>query len=392
MISLEKYKNVLASPGLGFLFAASIVGRLPIGMSGLSILLLVQGASGSFATGGVATGSFVAGLACVAPVLGRIIDRYGPRTILLASAFLFPTSLLALVAAVSQGASLLTAAACAALAGACFPPITVCVRTFLRQRFGDDPLLATAYSLDSVLIETIFIVGPLLVAVFVAIASPKIAIWFAAASGFAGVFLFLRSAALGQWRIEARTHGTMLGPLAQKRFVALIVVVICYALAFGLTELGATAYAKEAGRAALAGVFLGLMSVGSAFGGLAYGSAHWHAPLLRQFSATLAIMGAGLLLLAAPWTTFVFAVLCILAGVVMAPALIIQSMLVTKTAKAEHTTEAFTWSSSALLAGVGFGMALGGVLVETWRSPASFAAAAVAALTAASGALWLSRR
>jgi len=392
MISLAKYRAVLASPGLGYLFAASIIGRLPIGMSGLSILLLVQGASGSFATGGAATGAFVAGLALVAPAIGRIIDRYGPRAVLITSALLFPVSLLALVAAVSDGAASFTVAIYAAAAGASFPPITVCVRTFLRQRLGDDPALATAYSLDSVLIETIFIVGPLLVALFVAAASARVAIWFAAACGFTGVFLFLRSRTLREWRIEARTHGTLLGPLAQLRFVALIVIVLCYALGFGLTELGATAYANEAGHPALAGVFLGLMSAGSAFGGLAYGSAHWHAPLLRQFSATLAIMGAGLLLLAAPWTQLVFAVLCIFAGVVMAPALIIQSMLVAKTAKPEHTTEAFTWSSSALLAGVGLGMALGGVLVETWRSPASFAAAGTAALIAAIGALWLSRR
>ena len=392
MISLSKYKAVFASPGLGYLFAASIIGRLPIGMSGLSILLLVQGASGSFATGGMATGSFVAGLACVAPALGRIIDRYGPRAVLITSALLFPASLVALVATVAAHTSPLTVALCSATAGACFPPITVCVRTFLRQRFGDDALLTTAYSLDSVLIETIFILGPLLVALFVALVSPSVAIWFAAACGFAGVFLFLRSRALGHWRIEARSRGTLLGPLAEKRFVALVTIVVCYAIAFGLTELGATAYANEAGRPALAGVFLGLMSFGSAFGGLAYGSAHWHAPLLRQFSAMLAIMGTGLLLLAAPWSQLVFSVLCIFAGVVMAPALIIQSMLVAKIAKPEHTTEAFTWSSSALLAGVGLGMALGGILVETWHSPASFAGAGAAALIAAGGALWLSRR
>ena len=189
-----------------------------------------------------------------------------------------------------------------------------------------------------------------------------------------------------------RTRGTLLVPLAQTRFVARITVVVCYAIAFGLTELGATAYANEAGHPALAGVFLGLMSVGSAFGGLAYGSVHWHAPLLRQFSTTLAIMGAGLLVLAAPWSHVVFGVLCVFAGVVMAPALIIQSMLVAKIARPEHTTEAFTWSSSALLAGVGLGMALGGVLVEIWHSPASFAAAGAAAFAAAIGDLLLSRR
>jgi predicted MFS family arabinose efflux permease len=103
-------------------------------------------------------------------------------------------------------------------------------------------------------------------------------------------------------------------------------------------------------------------------------------------------MGAGLLLLAVPWGLLSFAAFSVLGGVVMAPALIIQSMLVAKTAKPEHTTEAFTWSTSALLAGVGMGMALGGVAVEAWSSPAAFAAAAAAALLAAAGAFWLSRR
>jgi predicted MFS family arabinose efflux permease len=328
----------------------------------------------------------------VAPAIGRVIDRHGPRAMLIAGALLFPTSLAALLGAVSMAATGSLVFACAAAAGASFPPITVCMRSYLRQRLGEDPALATAYSLDSVLIETVFIAGPLLVALFVAFASPGAAVWFAAASGFLGVFLFLRSPALRQWRIEPRSHRTLLGPLAQRRFVALILIVVCYALAFGLTELGAAAYAAEVGRPALAGVFLGLMSVGSAVGGLAYGSARWHVPLLRQFSMTLAIMGAGLAVLAAPWTLIMFGLLCILAGVVMAPALIIQSMLIAKTAKPEHTTEAFTWSTSALLAGVGLGMALGGIAAEAWHSPAAFAAAAAAALSAAVGAFWLSRR
>jgi len=391
MISLAPFRAVLEPRELRYLFAASIVGRIPIGMSGLAILLLVQGSSDSFATGGAATGFYVAGLACAAPWMGRIIDRRGPRATLAVCALLFPASLVALLTAVSTRAPAASIFVCAALAGGSFPPITVCMRTYLRQRLGDDPSLATAYSLDSVLIETMFIVGPLLVALFVAFASAAAAVSFAAACALIGVFLFLRAAALASWRIEARTQATLLGPLAQRRFVTLILIVACYATAFGLAELGVAAYAAEAGRPALAGVFLGLMSVGSALGGLAYGSGRWHAPLLRQFGTMLAIMGAGLALLAAPWQLIPFALLSALAGIVMAPALIIQSMLVAKIAKPEHTTEAFTWSTSALLAGVGAGMALGGIAAEAWRSPA-VAAAATASMIAALAALWLSRR
>jgi hypothetical protein len=61
-----------------------------------------------------------------------------------------------------------------------------------------------------------------------------------------------------------------------------------FATAFGFLEIGLTAYAIERSDAAFAGVLLGLMSAGSALGGLAYGSRSWHFPLARQFSVALA--------------------------------------------------------------------------------------------------------
>ena len=359
-------------------------------MSGLAILLLVQGARDSFALGGIATGCYVTGLALVAPAMGRLIDRRGPRWVLLTCAVLFPASMAALAAAVSANASSALLLMCAAAAGMTFPPMTVCMRTFLRQRLRDDASLQAAYSLDSVLIEVMFIAGPMLVAFFVAFTSATVAVLFSAACGLVGVALFVP--ALRAWHIEPRHHATILGPLGQAQFVGLVLVVLCYCIAFGLTELGAAAYAAEADRPALAGVFLGVMSAGSALGGLAYGSRGWHAPLLRQFGVTLAMMGAGLLVLGLSWPPVVFGALCVFAGVVMAPALIIQSMLVAKISKPEHMTEAFTWSTSALLGGVGLGMAIGGALVELWRSPAAFLAAGAAALIAAAGAFSLSRR
>jgi len=293
VISLERYRALFAAPGIKALFLASVIGRLPIGMSGLAILLLVQSESGSFTAGGMATGCYVAGLAVVAPLLGRIIDRNGPRVTLLACALLFPASMAALVTAVGADAATPLILVCAIAAGATFPPVTVCMRTYLRQRIAEDAALSTAYSADSILIEVMFIAGPMLVAFFVAYATPSAAVWFSAVSGLAGAILFLT--ALGGWRIEPRRERTLLGPLAQRDFLLLIVIVLCYAMAFGLTELAVAAYASEANRPAFAGVFLGLMSAGSAFGGLAYGSRTWGGPLLRQFTVTLAVMGAGLL-------------------------------------------------------------------------------------------------
>ena len=385
MISLARYSTLLAQPALRAAIAASVLGRLPIGITGLAILLLTQYTTGSFARGGLVAGCYVAGLAIIAPLLGRLIDLYGPRTMLLVCAFCFPASLAALVAALEYPAPAWVAFSLAATTGASFPPIGVCMRTFFKQRLTDDALLSAAYSLESVLIETIFIIGPVLVALFVALASPAAAVLFAAACGCAGTLLFQRSRALVEWRIEPRGHASLFGPLVEPGFIPLLAVVVCYATAFGLVEIGTTAYASEVGRPALAGILLGIMSIGSAAGGIVYGSRNWRLPLARQFALTLAIMGIGVAPLALLSPIWAFAIWCLAAGVVMAPALIMQAMLVAKIARAEHSTEAFTWSSTSLLAGVGLGLAGGGALLEYARSPAVFAAAA--AMSLAAGAL-----
>ena len=393
MISLARYAVLLGKPELRSAIAASVLGRLPIGITGLATLMLAQQTTGSFARGGIVAACYVAGLATVAPLFGRLIDRYGPRSTLLACAFLFPSALAALVVALEHLAPLWMAFAFAAAAGACFPPITVCMRTFFKQRLADDALLATAYSLESVVIELIFILGPVLVAMFVALASPAAAVLFAAACGCAGTLLFQRSRALIEWRIEPRGEANLFGPLVEPGFSPLLVVIVCYATAFGLVEIGTTAYAAETGRPALAGILLGIMSVGSATGGLVYGSRSWRLPLARQFSLTLAVMGLGVapLALLSPlqFPVWAFGLWCIAAGIVMAPALIMQSMLVAKIARAAHSTEAFTWSSTSLLAGVGLGLTGGGMLLEYARSPAVFAAAAMISLAAGALALRL---
>lgn len=387
VITLERYRALLRLRDVTATLAASMIGRLPIGVTGLAVLLLVQTKNDSFVWGGAATAFYVIGLAIFAPILGRVIDRSGPRLTLLVCSVVFPAALVGLVAAVHSGAHPIVALCLAAVAGGGFPPITVCMRTYFKQRLVDDTLLSTAYSLESVLIELIFVVGPMLVAAFVATAPPGAAVVFAAACGCAGTLLFLRSPALRVWRIEARTPASLLGPLTERGFIRLVGVILCYSTAFGLLEIGLTAYATGIGRPALAGVLLGLMSLGSALGGIAYGSRSWHLPLARQFALMLALMGAGLLVLALPWSPWPFAFWSLFAGVVMAPALIIQSMLIAKIAQPQHTTEAFTWSASALLSGVGIGVAAGGVLLENFRASAALLAAAAMALAAAAAAL-----
>lgn len=94
-------------------------------------------------------------------------------------------------------------------------------------------------------------------------------------------------------------------------------------------------------------------------------------------------MGLGIAPLALVSQTVPFALWCVIAGIAMTPTLIIQATLVAKSVKTEHATEGFTWSATALLAGVGIGLAGGGLLLEQGSVSTLFLLATLVSVAAA---------
>jgi MFS family permease len=75
------YRGLLALPGALRAFGTAAVARLSFGMAGLSLLLLIHHATGSFAAAGAASGAYSAGT-LTAPVKSRLMDRRGQRAVL----------------------------------------------------------------------------------------------------------------------------------------------------------------------------------------------------------------------------------------------------------------------------------------------------------------------
>lgn len=389
MISLERYRRFFDVPGMGTTMLASVVGRLPIGVTGLAILLFVQGRSGSFAQAGTASAFYVIGLAVVAPLLGRLIDRSGPRQILMSCSVTYPAALLGLVMLVLHAAHPAWVAACALVAGAALPPVTICMRTLYPRALGDVALLQTAYSVDSALVETVFIVGPALVALFVAAGHPAGAVVLAAACAAVGGVIFLRSPAIRDWAMsQAGGRRPRLALHRYPRLLAVFAATVMYSVAFGLFEVAVTAFAAQQGAPAAAGIALALASAGSATGALVYGSRHWSPPLPRQFLIGLGLMATGTLILATVGNIYLFALASIVAGAPMAPVIAAQSLLVSRLAPREMLAEAFTWGSTCLLGGIGIGIATGGLLAE-YAAPSLILLASAGATACAGVIAWL---
>src|SRR5688572_7294718 len=133
MMVLERYAALFREPGIRAALLASLVGRLPIGLATLAILLSVQAHAGSFVQAGGAAACYVLGLALVAPLLGRLIDRFGPSPVLATSAIAYPAALGMFVLLLQASAAPAALAVCAAVAGASLPPITIAMRALFPR-------------------------------------------------------------------------------------------------------------------------------------------------------------------------------------------------------------------------------------------------------------------
>lgn len=372
----SQYRDFFRLPDVAALVTVALLSRMPIGMVGLSMLLFLRDTLGSYALAGTVSGVYFTAMAIAAPVQGRLIDRSGPRLTVAVTGIAHPLALAAILAGALAGRGLAAVAVAAAVAGAFCPPITTLTRTMWRHRFTRDEDRRRAFAIDAVLIEVNFTLGPAIVALVVATASSRAAFALAIAVTVVALALFAASPALRYFRTEKHGERHLLGPLTQPRLLAVFAATFGLTTSFGFLEVGYPGFATAIALPALGGLFLSVNSLGSALGGAIFGGLAIRAPIERQFAVATGTMAVPLLLHGFVDAPVAFAFVAFLAGASIAPSIACQSVLVSRLAPAQYATEAFTWSSSFILLGLGAGMALGGWLIEASGPKSPFLAGA----------------
>jgi len=393
MTPAGRYRRVLQAPGVAPLFAVTVLARLPIGLVALALVLFLREETGSFTVAGGAAAAFALGAGVSAPVAGRLIDRRGQRRVLLPLAAGHATGLVLLVPMGHGDVATWALLALAFVTGATIPPLSSAMRALwprlLREHTTE--LLPTALALDSVSIELVFVSGPLIVAALTAIVAPEAALILGAVLTVVGTLAFTahpasRSAGPAA---SAAEHG-LLGALSSAGMRTVVICTIPAGFCFGAAEVALPAFARAEGSPNAAGVLLAAWSLASAAGGLLYGARSWGLPLVERWPRLMLACGAAFLPLALAPSIALMAVLAMVSGVLIAPLITAGNELIGFVAPAGVATEAYTWGTMALVAGVSAGNATAGALSEGPGWESAVLCAGVVGLLA--GTLALSRR
>jgi MFS family permease len=365
---LSPYRAVLRAPHARAAFAASLVGRLTYGTVSLSLILTLTAGDRGYGFAGLVMALFGLTIVLVSPVRAWLVDRHGPRRALPPMAAGFAALLVAIaVIPPRPGASDAAIAVLAAASGASAPPLGVVMRTLWRALIDDRSVLQTAYSLDGVAEELLYVAGPVITGVIVVAATPATGLLVSAGLAIAGTGLFLRSPAFRRWPAPAGGPASNAPDAAPGKAGAGLLAVALATGSIGLClgGLGLVIVAFSQARhdpAAVAWIEAAL-SAGSALGGLGYGAVAWR--ISAQHRLTLLAAGLAVVLLPAALSPnlLVLALLIGLAGVLVAPALATAYVLADSLASPQARNRAGNWVNSGYNAGGSAGSLLSGQLV-----------------------------
>jgi hypothetical protein len=384
-IATSRYREIFRIPGARGFSAAAFIGRMPMSMVGLGVILVVSAATGRYAIAGAvaAVGSLC--YAFAAPQAGRLADRLGQGRVLPPLAAAFAAGAVAFIACAQLRAPLWTLFVTGAVFMSAMPSLGSMVRSRWSFLLGDSPLLHTAFSFESVADELIFVTGPAVVTLLATQVLPVAGIAVAAVLAVAGTLLLA-----GQRGTEPpatpRQHGDGRA-ITTAGMPVIMVIFVALGAMFGTIDLSTVAFAAESHEKPLAGLILGTYALGSATGGLWYGARRWRAPLHRRFLITLAGMIAGVApIWALPSVPVLFGVI-FFCGLSISPTLIAGFSLIERKMPRGLLNEGMSLLSTAIGVGLAVGPPVAGRLIDARNAHWGYAFALACGIVALAAGL-----
>lgn len=377
------YRCVLRLPRARRVFAVGLVGRSAYGVLPLPLLFTFQAASGSFATAGLAMALFGAATITM-PLKSRAVDRLGARTALPSMAVGL-AGILVVIAVLAARQGRLPGTLCCGLAlaaGVLAPPLGPAMRMRWRDLCAGTALVPTAYALDAVCEEGLYLLAPAAAGGVLAIAAAWVPLLVAAG------LIVIGTVGMSRRSPPASASGPtakrpVLGPIRHRALLHIVACVGVLGLGTALIETALAGFASAHGTLGLAGYLQACLALGSLLGGSAYGRRA--APANRSWQRRIGLCLAGVALaafaLCATTTIWLMALLLTAGGLTISPAFVIAYLAADRAVSRAERTEANTWINTANNIAASLGTAIAAAMLAHHSAQRVFLLAA-ALLTA----------
>lgn len=369
---LTPYRRVLSVPGALAFSLTGLVARLPISMVSLGIVLLVSASTGSYAAAGAVAGAYLVGNAGFAVIQGRMVDTLGQSRVLPWTILAFTVSLSLLMWSVEAGWPAPLPHLLALIGGAALPQIGSCIRARWSHSVLDKRDLQTAFALEAVVDETVFMVGPVVVTVLATAVHPVAGLGTAVVAGLAGS-LALAAQGATEPPAHRRTTGPAPGePIGWPVLGPLVVTGAMLGVLFGGSEVATVAFAEELGRKAAAGPLLAVFALGSLLAGLLSGSVRWKSSNASRYRSFMLALAVAVLPLPFVDSLALLGAVLFLAGFAVSPTLIAGVAWIQETVPPRRLTEGISVTTTGMYLGIAPGAALVGTVIDRHGASASF--------------------
>ncbi len=200
------YRAVFRAPGTGAFATAGFVMRMPIAMFPIGLVLIISARTGHYQFAGVLSAVYVLGGVPGNPLLARVVDRFGQSRVLLPASAVTIGAALALAGLLIGHAPDWLLVVPTFIAGFSYLSVGSLIRARWSLVHAGRPELATAYSLESVLDEVIFVVGPLVTTLIATTLDPVIALYVISALIGVGALWLVTLRSTEPPARERRTH------------------------------------------------------------------------------------------------------------------------------------------------------------------------------------------
>ena len=275
---MSRYSQVLNNRSGQYLLISSFPARLAYGMISLSIFFKVQQTTGSIAAAGLATGINGITGATTAGLRGSIIDKFGMK---------IPLRILApgyalLILLFSTGTSKTELVVYAGILGLSAPPINLSVRPLWKVTVPQDQI-RSAYAIDTAVMNSVGVFGPLLATTLALNSSPEVALRICSVLIFIGGAALSLSPQLKRWKPEKKTSND----LAVWRTPAMRLLMlegVFIGLGWGAFDIAIPAFTTLESIPQRTGVIFAIMAAGTVIGGLVAGMVSRHTSSLAAFN------------------------------------------------------------------------------------------------------------